>query len=170
MENALYAEIERLKSENAILTESVDEWRRQWKLMQAAETKAEEEIARLEQANEIANNTITLMAGDIKALKAESAELSREKHLLLDAIARDENETTYLHAQIDKLEEENKLLKQREAELTAQRDKAGKVALELEQRCMELDMELSKYKSYWDHARLADREQWEKYVWKKEAV
>jgi len=28
-----------------------------------------------------------------------------------------------------------------------------------------LNAELKKYKAYWDHARLADRDQWEKYEW-----
>lgn len=76
MDNALYAEIDRLKAENAVLTGDIDEWRRQWRLMSAAEIKAEEEVAKLKD----------------------------------------------------------------------QRDKAGSVALELEQRCAELDQELSRMK------------------------
>ena len=67
--NALYAEIDRLRADNAVLTEDIDAWRRQW-------LSLSEEVAKL----------------------------------------------------------------------TAQRDKAGNAALELEQRCAELGMELSRVK------------------------
>jgi hypothetical protein len=30
MDNALYAEIDRLRADNAVLTEDIDAWRRQW--------------------------------------------------------------------------------------------------------------------------------------------
>lgn len=40
-------EIARLKEENARLTESRDHWKREWSLMNAAELKAEAEIAKL---------------------------------------------------------------------------------------------------------------------------
>jgi uncharacterized small protein (DUF1192 family) len=61
MDNALYAEIDRLKAENAVLTGDVDEWRRQWKLMSAAEIKAEEEVAKLKAENKKLKSNIRML-------------------------------------------------------------------------------------------------------------
>ena len=83
------------------------------------------EIDRLEEALVIANNTITLMASDINRLKYDNAVLTGD---------------------IDEWRKQWVSLSEEVAKLTAQRDKAGSVSLELEQRCAELDMELSRVK------------------------
>lgn len=45
MKNAWTEEIEKLRAENEKLTESRNFWKREWRLMEAAQKKAEEEIA-----------------------------------------------------------------------------------------------------------------------------
>lgn len=85
MDNALYAEIDRLKAENAVLTGDVDEWRRQWILM-SAENAGLKRAVEDERSIREAEKKILLEEVAMNAkLKEENAELSREKHLLLDA-------------------------------------------------------------------------------------
>ena len=54
MDNALYAEIDRLKAENAVLTGDVDEWRKQW-------LSLSEEVAKLKAENEKLKSNIRML-------------------------------------------------------------------------------------------------------------
>ena len=116
--DALKAEIAALKAERDLLYDDG--------------VKKSKKIADLEEALVIANNTITLMASDINKLKYDNAVLTGD----VDEWRR---QWRLMSAAEIKAEEEV-------AKLKAQRDKAGSVALELEQRCAELDQELSRMK------------------------
>ena len=62
---------EKYQQEIAALIESRDEWKRQWRLMEAAEKKAEEQIAALEKTATEQDNCILHFQARVAALKAE---------------------------------------------------------------------------------------------------